>query len=37
VFDGKMTEPQKRAAGISITLYGAYQISPERKAARDGK
>lgn len=34
VFDGKLTEPMKRAAGISITLYGAYQSSPERKAAR---
>jgi hypothetical protein len=37
VFGGKMTEPQKKAAGISITLYGAYQISPERKAVRDGR
>jgi hypothetical protein len=34
VFGGKMTVAQKSAAGISITLYGAYQTSPERKAAR---
>ena len=29
-----MTAEQKRVAGISITLYGAYQTSPERRAAR---
>lgn len=34
VFGGKMTKAQKEAAGISITLYGAYQSSPDRKAAR---
>lgn len=32
-----MTGPEKRAAGIAITLYGSYQTSPERKLARDGK
>jgi hypothetical protein len=31
---GKMTAEQKSLAGISITLYGAYQASPERRAAR---
>lgn len=34
VFDGKMTDKDKKVAGISITLYGNYQVSPERKAAR---
>jgi hypothetical protein len=34
VYAGKMTAAQKSAAGISITLYGNYQSSPERKAAR---
>jgi len=34
VYGGKMTGPQKSLAGVSITLYGAYQISPERRAAR---
>ena len=34
VFDGKLSAAQKSAAGVSITLYGAYQSSPERKAAR---
>lgn len=34
IFEGKMTEPQKKAAGIAITLYGAFQASPERKKAR---
>jgi hypothetical protein len=34
VFGGKMTKAQIEAAGISITLYGAYQVSAERKAAR---
>jgi hypothetical protein len=34
VFDGKMTAAMIRAAGVSITLYGAYQGSPERKALR---
>ena len=31
---GKMTAEQKTLAGISITLYGAYQASPERRSAR---
>jgi hypothetical protein len=34
VYGSKMTTAQKSAAGISITLYGAFQSSPERKAAR---
>lgn len=34
VYGGKMTKDQKAIAGVSITLYGAYQISPERRAAR---
>lgn len=34
VYGGKMTAQQKSVAGISITLYGNYQISPERRAAR---
>lgn len=34
VYGGKMTAQQKSVAGVSITLYGAYQISPERRAAR---
>jgi hypothetical protein len=33
-FGGKMTAAQKSAAGISITCYGNYQSSPERRAAR---
>jgi hypothetical protein len=28
---------KRELAGISITLYGAYQVSPERKAVRDGR
>lgn len=32
-----LTAEQKRVAGISITLYGAYQISPERRTARVGR
>ncbi len=31
-----MTAAEKRAAGIAITLYGAYQTSPERRRARLG-
>lgn len=31
-----LTAEQKRVAGISITLYGAYQVSPERRKARLG-
>jgi hypothetical protein len=34
VYGGKMTAPQKAAAGVSITLYGNFQSSPERRAAR---
>lgn len=34
---GKLTAEQRHLAGISITLYGAYQVSPERKAARAAK
>jgi hypothetical protein len=34
VFGGKMTKAQIEAAGISITLYGKYQSSPQRRAAR---
>lgn len=37
VFDGRMSGPQIKAAGISITLYGQYQISDERRRVRDGK
>lgn len=37
VFDGKMSVPQKMAAGVAITLYGRYQVSPERRAIRDGQ
>jgi hypothetical protein len=33
----KLSGPEKSIAGISITLYGNYQNSPERKLARDGK
>jgi hypothetical protein len=31
---GKLTADQKHLAGLSITLYGSYQASPERRAAR---
>jgi hypothetical protein len=34
IFGGKMTKAQIEAAGVSITLYGNFQSSPERKAAR---
>lgn len=34
IFAGKLSRPQKEAAGIAITLYGHYQASPERRAAR---
>lgn len=37
VFEGKMTVPQKMAAGVAITLYGRYQISDERRKIRDGR
>lgn len=34
VFDGKLSGAQRHAAGIAITLYGAYQHSPEHRAIR---
>lgn len=34
VYGGRMTKEQKALAGVSITLYGNYQVSPERRAAR---
>lgn len=37
IYGGKMTKDAKAIAGVSITLYGAYQISPERRAARGAK
>jgi hypothetical protein len=33
----KFTAEQRQLAGISITLYGSYQTSPERRAARSAK
>jgi hypothetical protein len=34
VYAGKMTKAQIEAAGVSLTLYGAYQKSTERRAER---
>lgn len=34
IYGGKMTARDKTVAGVSITLYGNYQSSPERRAAR---
>lgn len=28
--------PRERLAGLAITMYGRYQVSPERRAARNG-
>jgi hypothetical protein len=28
--------PRDRLAGLAITMYGRYQVSPERRAARNG-
>ena len=33
----KFTEKDRKLAGVAITLYGAYQTSPERRAARAAK
>lgn len=34
VYGGKLTKREQEIAGYAITLYGSYQVSPERRRAR---